>query len=720
MEILSIQPNWIADSELNKTVEVRIATDQGIFSGSAPQGTSAGSYEAFSEEPEIAVMNLEEIVPTIMRFDPADLRTLDTYLQERGSYRMERFGANAAVALSSAWAKMAAAANNMQLHHYLAGFLGASDNAHQSGNQHQSNIPHQPRMPVPAFNIINGGAHGGIDEHGNPYNPIQEIMLVPYSANTFEQAYSMAMNVFQQLKEVSGEALVGKEGGISPQKPLEESLDLIASAIRKSGFQPTDFRLAIDVAASEFYHAGAYHPAIGKQQRDVAGMIEFYRNLIDASPIQIMSIEDPLAEHDFEGFAMLSKALSGVLVIGDDLYVTQMERVKKGVERGVEKRVEDGVGIRVEKGIEIEECSAKGIIIKLNQNGTVTGTLDVIRYGLEHGLMHIVSHRSKRASGELIDAYLAVAVGQLIKYGSSRGERVEVYNELLRIERDAKTAGRPLEYAGKEMFHDRRNNKNGNTAMIDQQGNRQANTINGVNSSDLEQMLSQLLTDEGRAFLLYELLLQNMVPETPYRERAVDYFVRAERFSDARRIAGLSIREDGINQDKLNAHPPKDYSAEAQAAEAKGEFQRAAELYESAARNSSSAESYEKAGDAAAKAGQLSFARSMYCKANREYSRANSRSAELAGEMTGEEVPLDVESEDEQRIDEKIIALRDRQIHEANQGIIPDYREDLKVIEKDGDFQAAAGFANSFPVKVSLSNEAKLYQHIVHMLGFDK
>jgi len=412
MQIKSIKADWVADSELNKTIAVWIETDEGVFFGAAPQGTSDGDYEAIALPVEEAVQNVRRIIPQIMLFDPTDLRVLDGHLADLGGEQMKNFGGNASVALSSAWAKMAAKSREMKVCEFLSEQLGT-----------------KMKMPVPCFNVINGGLHGALDSSGRPYNPIQELMLVPASAKTFEEGYWMIMQVFKELRNSSGESLVGKEGGFSPPQPLVRSIEMIKEAIEKAGHKTSDFRLALDCAASEFFKDGLYFPVTGERGKIVGEMFEFYRELVRNSPIRIISMEDPFEQNDFCAFAELMRELNGVMIVGDDLYVTQLERVKKG----------------------LENKSTSAVLVKINQNGTVSGTLDTIKFGLENGLLHMVSHRSKRAPGDFIDAYLSVAVGQFIKHGSSRGERVEVYNELLRIEREAKDRNRPLPYAGREL-----------------------------------------------------------------------------------------------------------------------------------------------------------------------------------------------------------------------------------------------------------------------------
>lgn len=409
MRIISIKAFWLADSELNKTVGVKITTDKGEFFGSAPQGTSDGIYEAVTVPVEKAIANIQKLVPELMKLDPANLKELDVLLQKKGGKQMKRLGTNASVPLSSAWTKMSAEANGLPPEKYLSKLLGT-----------------KPKMPVPSFNIINGGLHGALDKKGKPYNPIQELMLVPASAQTFAEAYEMAIKVFGKLRKVSGESLVGKEGGFSPARPLKESIEFVRQAVIKSGFRIEDFRLALDSAASEFFSNGKYTPVSGGKTIDADGLISFYGKLMEWSPIEIFSIEDPLEQNDFEGFAKVKKELDA-LIIGDDLYVTQLDRVKKG----------------------FRMKSTGGTLIKINQNGTVSGTLDVIRFGLDSGLMNMISHRSKRAPNDFINAYLSVAAGQMLKHGSSRGERVEVYNKLLEIERES---GNEIHYAGKDIF----------------------------------------------------------------------------------------------------------------------------------------------------------------------------------------------------------------------------------------------------------------------------
>ena len=412
MRIKSIKAFWLADSELNKTVGVKIKTDKGEFFGSAPQGTSDGIYEAVAVPVDKAISNIQNIIPELMKLDPSDLKGLDGLLRKKGGKQMRMFGTNASVPLSSAWTKMSASACGLATEEYLSKLLGTT-----------------PKMPVPSFNIINGGLHGAVDKNGNPYNPIQELMLVPASASSFAEAYETAMKVFGNLRKVSGESLVGKEGGFSPARPLKESIEFVRKAVVKSGFKTKDFRLALDSAASEFFSDGKYIPVSGGKPLDTDGMISFYKTLRKDSPIEIFLIEDPLDQDDFEGFAKAKKDLDA-LIIGDDLYVTQLDRVKKGFRLG----------------------STGGTLIKINQNGTVSGTLDVVKFGLENGLVNMISHRSKRAPNDFINAYLSVAAGQMLKHGSSRGERVEAYNKLLEIERESKESGNGIPYAGKDFF----------------------------------------------------------------------------------------------------------------------------------------------------------------------------------------------------------------------------------------------------------------------------
>ncbi len=408
MKIKDIKANWIADSNMGKSVGVWIYTDQGYFFGAAPQGTSSGKYEAKVVNIDEAIENINAAIPEIIKINPLDLDSLDKYLVRIGGSRMEKFGANASVALSSAWAKMSAAASNKTLWRYLADTLET-----------------EPRIPVPMFNIINGGLHGAIDKDGDPFNPIQELMLIPTSAEFFEQGYLMVIQVFHALRSISGESLVGLEGGFSPPQSLETSIQMIQKAIKYAGFNTDNFQLAIDAAASEFYKDGFYMPQKDGDRKKIKEMVEFYKNLIKESPIKIFSIEDSLAEDEFEGFALLNKELKDdTLLVGDDLFVTQTERVKRG----------------------IEHRSAGGVLVKINQNGTVSGTLETIKFGLENDLLHIISHRSKVVPGDFINAHLAIAVGQMIKHGSSRGERIEVYNELMRVERESS-----LPYAGNSI-----------------------------------------------------------------------------------------------------------------------------------------------------------------------------------------------------------------------------------------------------------------------------
>ena len=420
-EIESVFAREILDSRGQPTLEVDVALTGGAVGRAAvPSGASTGSREALElrdGDPKRylgkgvsrAVLNVNEtIAPHIVGEDAADQAGIDSILIELDGTPMKKnLGANAILGVSLACARAAADAHLLPLYRYLGG-AGART------------------LPVPLMNVINGGAHA--DNNLD----IQEFMIVPVGASSFREALRYGSEVFHTLKKLLHEkglvTAVGDEGGFAPNlKSNAEALDFLVTAIQKAGYRPgADVALALDVAASELYEKGSYS-LDGKRGLDSAGMIAYLKGLADRYPI--VSIEDGLAEGDWEGWRRLTRELGGSMqVVGDDVFVTNPEILRRGIEDGV----------------------ANSILVKLNQIGTVTETLDAIEMAKRAAYTTVISHRSGETEDTTIaDLAVAVNAGQ-IKTGSlSRSDRVAKYNQLLRIEEQLADAAR---YPGAEAF----------------------------------------------------------------------------------------------------------------------------------------------------------------------------------------------------------------------------------------------------------------------------
>jgi len=410
----------ILDSRGNPTVEVEVALTDGTLARAAvPSGASTGEHEAVElrdggtryggkgvQKAVEAV--LDEIAPAVIGLAADDQRLVDQALVDLdGTAGKARLGANAILGVSLAVARAAADAAELPLFRYLGG-----PNAHI--------------LPVPMMNILNGGAHAdtGVD--------VQEFMVAPIGAPNFREAVRWGAEVYHALKAVlKKQGLstgLGDEGGFAPDVAgTKAALDLICSAIESAGFKPgVDVALALDVAATEFYTAGTGY-AFEKQTRNSAEMGEFYKALLDAYPL--VSIEDPLDENDWDGWTDLTSAIGDrVQIVGDDLFVTNPERLEEGIERG----------------------AANALLVKVNQIGTLTETLDAVTLAHNSGYRTMMSHRSGETEDTTI-ADLAVAVGSgQIKTGApARSERVAKYNQLMRIEEALGDAAR---YAGDLAF----------------------------------------------------------------------------------------------------------------------------------------------------------------------------------------------------------------------------------------------------------------------------
>ncbi len=423
-EIVDITAREILDSRGNPTVEVDVTLEDGAFGRAAvPSGASTGAHEAVEKRDgdknryggkgvlqAVDAVN-GEIFDALSGFDAADQRRLDTTLINLdGTDNKSRLGANAILGVSLAAAKAAAISAGAPLYKYVGGVSARV-------------------LPVPLMNIINGGAHAD--------NPIdfQEFMVVPAGADSFSDALRMGAEIFHSLKSALKSAghntNVGDEGGFAPNlKSPEEACEFVVRAGEAAGYKAgADFWLALDVAATEFFHDGRYRMTGAGAEADAAGMTDLLDKLVSAFPI--FSVEDGLAEDDFEGWAHLTERLGDrVQLVGDDLFVTNPDRLAEGVQRGL----------------------ANSILVKVNQIGTLSETLDAVDLATRAGYTSVMSHRSGETEDSTIaDLAVATNCGQ-IKTGSlSRSDRLAKYNQLLRIE---EMLGDQGVYAGVSVIRD--------------------------------------------------------------------------------------------------------------------------------------------------------------------------------------------------------------------------------------------------------------------------
>ncbi|GAB6939758.1 phosphopyruvate hydratase [Isoptericola variabilis] len=411
----------ILDSRGNPTVEVEIALDDGTFARAAvPSGASTGAFEAVERRDgdkgrylgkgvEGAVNAvIDDIAPELIGYDAEEQRIIDqTLIELDGTPNKGKLGANAILGVSLAVAKAAAKSAGLDLFRYVGG-----PNAHV--------------LPVPMMNIINGGSHA------DSTVDFQEFMIAPIGAPTFKEALRTGTEVYHALKSVlKGKGFstgLGDEGGFAPDLPSNSAaLDLIVEAIEKAGFTPgSDVAIAMDVAATEFFKDGAYHFKNG-EVHSTEDMIKLYEGLISSYPI--VSIEDPLSEDEWGAWSQfVSEVGDKVQVVGDDLFVTNPERLARG----------------------IEEKAANSLLVKLNQIGTLTETLDAVTLAQRNGFTTMTSHRSGETEDTTIaDLSVATNAGQIKTGATARGERINKYNQLLRIEEALDDAGR---YAGRSAF----------------------------------------------------------------------------------------------------------------------------------------------------------------------------------------------------------------------------------------------------------------------------
>ena len=421
--ITDIRAREILDSRGNPTVEVDVLLDSGAAGRAAvPSGASTGEHEALElrdgekgrylgKGVRQAVQNVEEqIAPAINGMSALDQMGVDRALIDLdGTDNKGKLGANAMLGVSMAVARAAANSLELPLYRYLGG-------------------PMARLLPVPLMNIINGGAHAT-----NTVD-FQEFMVVPHGAETFSDALRMGAEIFHALKKVLvGRKLatgVGDEGGFAPDlKSDEEAITVILEAVEQAGYAPgKDVALALDCAVSDMYKGGTYtFKKSGAGSRDAQGMIDLYAGWLDKYPI--VSIEDGLAEDDWEGWEKLTAALGDrVQLVGDDLFVTNTERLQQGIERDV----------------------GNSILVKVNQIGTLTETLEAIELARAAGYSSIISHRSGETEDTFIaDLAVATNAGQIKTGSASRSDRVAKYNQLLRIEEQL---GEAAEFAGGGPF----------------------------------------------------------------------------------------------------------------------------------------------------------------------------------------------------------------------------------------------------------------------------
>ncbi len=423
--IIDIYAREVLDSRGNPTVEVEVYTELGAFGRAiVPSGASTGAHEAvelrdndkgrfLGKGVETAVNNVNEIIaPELVDFDVTEQVLIDKHMIELdGTPNKGKLGANAILGVSMAVARAAADELGMPLYNYLGGLNGKT-------------------LPVPMMNILNGG------EHADNNVDIQEFMVMPVGAKSFKEGLRTCAEIFHNLKSVlKGKGLntsVGDEGGFAPNlSSNEEALKTIVEAIEKSGYKPgEEVRIALDVAATELYDTEAKIYNIKSENRKLTSeeMVAWYEELVGKYPI--ISIEDGLSEDDWEGWKLMTDKLSDkIQIVGDDLFVTNVERLTKGIEKEI----------------------ANSILIKLNQIGTITETLDAIDLAKTHGYTAVISHRSGETEDTTIaDLAVATNAGQIKTGAPSRTDRVAKYNQLLRIEDEL---GEASQFKGLNTFY---------------------------------------------------------------------------------------------------------------------------------------------------------------------------------------------------------------------------------------------------------------------------
>ncbi|MCS3900974.1 phosphopyruvate hydratase [Methanococcus voltae] len=417
-DVERIQAREVLDSRGNPTIEVEVLTFGGGY-GSAivPSGASTGTHEALELRDMdnryggkgvlTAVNNVnEKIAPCLEGMDTRMQRTIDeTLLELDGTKAKSNLGANAILGVSLAIAKAGADTASMPLYRFIGG-----SNAYV--------------LPTPMMNIINGGEHAG-----NALD-FQEFMIMPVGADSFKEALRMCSETYQSLKKVIANKYgkdavnIGDEGGFAPNvKTIEEALAILSEGVKSAGYEDK-IVFALDCAASEFYNAKENVYEVAGEKLSSEKLIELYKDMVNEYPI--VSIEDPLDEEDFEGFATITKELKGIQIVGDDLFVTNTERLRKGIEMG----------------------SANSLLLKVNQIGTLSESIDAANLSFRNGYSVVVSHRSGETEDSTIaDLSVALNAGQIKTGAPARGERTAKYNQLLRIEEELEYS----KYAGKDF-----------------------------------------------------------------------------------------------------------------------------------------------------------------------------------------------------------------------------------------------------------------------------
>jgi enolase len=418
-EILKVRAREVLDSRGNPTVEVDVVTNEGVFRAITPSGASAGHHEALELRDGDksrymgkgvlkAVKNVNKtIAPKLIGLDPVSQETIDNIMLKLDrTENKQKLGANSILPVSMAVCKAGAASKGLALFEYIGELFGI--------------IPH--KLPVPMCNVINGGRHAGQE------NSIQEHMLMPTGAKSFSEGLQMASESYHYLAKILKEKygassiLIGDEGGFAPSNmdSVEDRLDIMLKAVENAGYDGL-MKIALDPASSEFFYDGIYK--IGKKSFSGEEMIDFYVDLCKKYPI--VSIEDGLAEDDWDSWVEMTDKLGAeVQIVGDDLFVTNTNRIKKG----------------------IELSAANSVLIKLNQIGSLTETLNAIKMTHDHGWTAVVSHRSGETEDNFIaDLVVGTSAGQIKTGAPARSDRNAKYNQLLRIEEEL---GDEAEYPG--------------------------------------------------------------------------------------------------------------------------------------------------------------------------------------------------------------------------------------------------------------------------------
>ncbi len=423
--IKDVKAREILDSRGNPTVEVDITLKDGSFGRSAvPSGASTGSHEAVElrdgdkeryqgKGVANAVLNVNTVIAKAIIGKKFDQASLDKALIELdGTPNKGKLGANAILGVSMAFSHAMAKSLKVPLYQYFKDISGTKE---------------KMRLPVPLMNVLNGG------KHADNSTDLQEFMIVPLGAPSFKEALRYGAETFHALKKIlSGKKLntsVGDEGGYAPSLPNNEAaIETIIEAIKKAGYTPgIDIGIAIDAAATEIYENGVYNLKTENKKLSSKEMVEYYANWVKKYPI--VSIEDGLAEDDWAGYELMTKKLGGkTQIVGDDLFVTNVERLSQGIKKNV----------------------GNSILIKLNQIGTVTETIEAIKLAKKSKYTSIISHRSGETEDTTIaDFVVGLSTGQIKTGSASRTDRIAKYNQLLRIE---EALGDKATYPGKDAF----------------------------------------------------------------------------------------------------------------------------------------------------------------------------------------------------------------------------------------------------------------------------